>query len=74
MPQTVSADKKKIHGKNTAVREMYLTMQHEKSEGSRNAVLILANHAVAVCNVRMELIKRLIADGYEVHVSCPSGS
>lgn len=46
---------------------------HTQSDGKKKSVLILANHDMVVCNFRMELIERLLKDGYEVHVSAPYG-
>lgn len=37
-------------------------------------ILILANHDVGLYNFRMELIERLISEGFEVHFSVPVGS
>lgn len=34
-------------------------------------VLILANHAITIYNFRLELVKSLVQDGYEVHLSAP---
>ena len=34
-------------------------------------VLILANHAITIYNFRLELVRRLVQDGYEVHLSAP---
>ncbi len=48
-------------------------MVHKHSSEKRKSVLILVNHAVVICNFRMELAERLLADGYAVHVSCPYG-
>ncbi len=45
----------------------------ECAEPAKGAVLILANHDVVVYNFRLELVERLLAEGYEVHVSSPYG-
>lgn len=34
-------------------------------------VLLLANHAITIFNFRLELVRRLISEGYEVHLSAP---
>ena len=39
----------------------------------KKAVLILVNHDVAIYNFRLELVERLLSDGYEVHISSPIG-
>lgn len=42
-------------------------------ETGRKKVLILVNHDVVIYNFRLELVERLLADGYEVHISSPYG-
>ncbi len=37
-------------------------------------VLILVNHNVVIYNFRREIVERLVADGYEVYLSCPQGN
>ena len=39
----------------------------------KQRVLILVNHEVVIYNFRLELVERLLADGYEVHISTPIG-
>jgi len=34
-------------------------------------VLILVNHDVVIYNFRLELVERLLKEGYEVHISSP---
>lgn len=41
------------------------------TDGKR--VLILANHDLVVYNFRLELVERLLEEGFEVHISCPRG-
>lgn len=36
-------------------------------------ILFLVNHDVVIYNFRLEIVERLIADGYEVHISSPYG-
>ncbi|XJS11006.1 glycosyltransferase family 4 protein [Aerococcaceae bacterium WGS1372] len=36
-------------------------------------VLFLVNHDVVIYNFRLELIEKLLAEGYEVHISSPNG-
>jgi len=43
------------------------------SSGDKKPVLILVNHEVVIYNFRLELVERLLADGYEVHISAPQG-
>lgn len=37
-------------------------------------VLFLVNHEVAIYNFRLELVERLLQEGYEVYISSPSGN
>lgn len=37
------------------------------------SILLLVNHEVVIYNFRLELVERLLAEGYEVHISCPWG-
>ena len=48
----------------------------KKTEGasSKKKVLILVNHNVVIYNFRKELVQRLVAEGYEVYLSCPQGN
>ena len=36
----------------------------------KKKVLILVNHNVVIYNFRKELVQRLVAEGYEVYLSC----
>lgn len=49
----------------------------KRTEGNGNSakkkVLFLVNHDVVIYNFRLELVERLIDDGYEVHISSPYG-
>lgn len=36
-------------------------------------ILFLVNHDVSIYNFRLELVERLLEEGYEVHISCPYG-
>lgn len=46
-----------------------------KTEGNdvKKKVLFLVNHDVVIYNFRLELVERLLNDGYEVHISSPYG-
>ncbi len=47
---------------------------NKRRKGSEKpSVLILVNHDVVIYNFRLELVERLLNDGYEVHVSSPLG-
>lgn len=39
----------------------------------KKRVLFLVNHDVVIYNFRLELVERLLNDGYEVHISSPYG-
>lgn len=39
----------------------------------KKSVLILVNHDVVIYNFRLELVERLLANGYDVHISSPYG-
>ena len=39
----------------------------------RKCVLMLVNHDVVIYNFRLELVEKLLNDGYEVHISSPYG-
>lgn len=47
----------------------------ERTEGHdvKKKVLFLVNHDVVIYNFRLELVERLLNDGYEVHISSPYG-
>ena len=42
-------------------------------KNNNNRILILVNHDVVIYNFRLELVERLLAEGYEVHISSPYG-
>lgn len=52
-------------------KKVYLSKVSGKT--GKFSVLILVNHDVAIYNFRLELVERLLAEGYEVHVSSPAG-
>ena len=45
----------------------------ENGDSVKKKVLFLVNHDVVIYNFRLELVERLISDGYEVHISSPYG-
>lgn len=48
----------------------------EETEGQtkmKKRILFLVNHDVVIYNFRLELVERLLHDGYEVHISSPYG-
>lgn len=44
-----------------------------KDTTSKKKVLFLVNHDVVIYNFRLELVERLLSEGYEVHISSPYG-
>lgn len=46
---------------------------HRTESNRKKSVLILVNHDVVIYNFRLELVERLLDDGYEVHISSPYG-
>ncbi len=85
VPDRISGLVKKAFGKFCYDQKMshYEEMRYQKvalsesikktEENEKPAVLILVNHEVVIYNFRLELVERLLNDGYEVHISCPYG-
>lgn len=46
---------------------------NHKKHITGKCVLILVNHDVVIYNFRLELVERLLEEGYEVHISSPYG-
>ncbi len=42
-------------------------------QSKKKRVLVLVNHDVVIYNFRLELVERLLDEGYEVHISSPIG-
>lgn len=49
------------------------TESKKNSMLKKKRVLFLVNHDVVIYNFRLELVERLLNDGYEVHISSPYG-
>lgn len=49
------------------------SINRTEGNGMKKKVLFLVNHDVVVYNFRLELVERLLSDGYEVHISSPYG-
>lgn len=45
----------------------------EKDKITKEKILFLVNHDVVIYNFRLELVERLLKEGYEVHISSPYG-
>ena len=50
------------------------SIKKTESPSDKKKVLILVNHNVVIYNFRKELVQRLVAEGYEVYLSCPQGN
>jgi nucleoside-diphosphate-sugar epimerase/glycosyltransferase involved in cell wall biosynthesis len=50
-----------------------IRLTENKSNSKNKKVLFLVNHDVVIYNFRLEIVERLISDGYEVHISSPYG-
>lgn len=53
--------------------QMSHTAAKKKQSSAKASILILVNHDVVIYNFRLELVERLLAEGYEVHISSPTG-
>lgn len=49
------------------------TEKADTTSSHRKRILILVNHEVVIYNFRLELVERLLAEGYEIHISTPPG-
>lgn len=55
---------------NTVMQSIKIT---NSENDKRKKVLFLVNHDVVIYNFRLEIVERLLTDGYEVHISSPYG-
>lgn len=51
----------------------YFINQDKETMLMKKKVLFLVNHDIVIYNFRLELVERLLAEGYEVHISSPYG-
>lgn len=65
-----SGDKSIVEGR---VEKNMTEIVDIKRKEMKKRVLFLVNHDVAIYNFRLELVERLISEGYEVHISSPYG-
>lgn len=63
----------KYEGLNYQVVMLGESIKRTESDSLKKRVLFLVNHDVVIYNFRLELVERLIDDGYEVHISSPYG-
>jgi len=54
-------------------KSIMLTEKPANKKTNKKKVLFLVNHDVVIYNFRLEIVERLLADGYEVHISSPYG-
>lgn len=50
-----------------------IRLTESEGQSKKPAVLFLVNHDVVIYNFRLEIVERLLHDGYEVHISSPYG-
>ena len=63
----------KYDGLNYQVVMLGESIERTESDNLKKKVLFLVNHDVVIYNFRLELVERLIDEGYEVHISSPYG-
>ena len=70
---TYSKKISKYNGMDYQVKTFKESIKATEGKPAIKSVLILVNHDVVIYNFRLELVERLLADGYEVHISSPYG-
>lgn len=60
-------------GINYQLTTLYNSIKKTEGNSMKKKVLFLVNHDVVIYNFRLELVERLLNDGYEVHISSPYG-
>lgn len=63
----------KYEGLNYQVVMLGESIKRTESDNLKKKVLFLVNHDVVIYNFRLELVEKLIDEGYEVHISSPYG-
>jgi lipopolysaccharide/colanic/teichoic acid biosynthesis glycosyltransferase/glycosyltransferase involved in cell wall biosynthesis/nucleoside-diphosphate-sugar epimerase len=58
---------------NYRVKDLHSSIITTEKGRQNKCVLFLVNHDVVIYNFRLELVERLIKEGFEVHISCPYG-
>lgn len=49
------------------------SIKRTESDSLKKKILFLVNHDVVIYNFRLELVEKLLSEGYEVHISSPYG-
>lgn len=62
-----------INYQTTSFRDSIIKTECKSKKQNKKKVLFLVNHDVVIYNFRLELVERLLNDGYEVHISSPYG-
>lgn len=62
-----------INYQTTSLTESIKKTEGNKANDMKKKVLFLVNHDVVIYNFRLELVERLLNEGYEVHISSPYG-
>ena len=55
------------------LKESVVDIEKPDTVFNKKKVLFLVNHDVVIYNFRLEIVERLLLDGYEVHISSPYG-
>lgn len=62
-----------IHYQQIALEKSIKRTSFGREGNVKKKVLFLVNHDIVIYNFRLELVERLLRDGYEVHISSPYG-
>lgn len=67
------SDYKGIDYQKIDLKDSIMRTETGTKNSSKKKVLFLVNHDVVIYNFRLELVERLLQEGYEVHISSPYG-
>lgn len=67
------SDYKGIDYQKIDLKDSIMRTETGTKNSSKKKVLFLVNHDVVIYNFRLELVERLLLEGYEVHISSPYG-
>lgn len=62
-----------INYQTISLHDSIIKTECKSKKQNKKKVLFLVNHDVVIYNFRLELVERLLNDGYEVHISSPYG-
>ncbi|CRH84132.1 Putative colanic biosynthesis UDP-glucose lipid carrier transferase [Chlamydia trachomatis] len=63
----------KYEGLNYQIISLNESIRKTERETLKKKILFLVNHDVVIYNFRLELVEKLLTEGYEVHISSPYG-